>query len=58
MITPNQFEAEQLIGDQISVEADVLNALKKLHQMGPKIVVMSSTNIHSGEGKICLYASK
>ena len=35
-----------------------MEALKKLHQIGPKIVVMSSTNIHSGEGKICLYASK
>lgn len=55
MITPNQFEAEKLSGIAITDLESVKEAIKKLHQLGPKVVVITST-FYNGE-KIQLYAS-
>ncbi|GAY43787.1 hypothetical protein CUMW_077230 [Citrus unshiu] len=45
MLTPNQFEAEQLTGFRIGSEADGREACKILHAAGPAKVVITSINI-------------
>ncbi|KAK9115382.1 hypothetical protein Syun_022179 [Stephania yunnanensis] len=45
MLTPNQFEAEQLTGSRIATERDGLEACNKLHASGPSKVVITSVNI-------------
>ncbi|XP_071818810.1 pyridoxal kinase-like [Apostichopus japonicus] len=42
IITPNQFEAEQMSGIKITNEEEGLKALKILHNFGPKTVILSS----------------
>jgi len=42
MLTPNQFEAEQLTGRQIRTEAEALEACCDLHAAGPSKVVITS----------------
>ncbi|PKA54125.1 Pyridoxal kinase [Apostasia shenzhenica] len=42
MLTPNQFEIEQLTGYRISSEKDGLEACNKLHAAGPKKVIITS----------------
>ncbi|CAM8944768.1 unnamed protein product [Rhodiola kirilowii] len=46
MVTPNQFEAEQLTGIRIVSEEDGLGACKILHSLGPSKVVITSININ------------
>jgi len=41
---PNQFEVEMLSGCQITDEKSAFNAIEKLHDMGVKVVVLSSTD--------------
>lgn len=53
MITPNQFEVEQLTGTTIHTQNDVLHAIAHLHSMGPKRIVVTSTQF----GDNALYAS-
>lgn len=45
MITPNQFEAELLTGIKIRNHEDAVNALICLHKMGPKVVVLTSSEL-------------
>lgn len=45
IVTPNQFEAEQLTGISISSEADAVRAFDALHALGPRIVVITSADI-------------
>ncbi|KAF6138926.1 hypothetical protein GIB67_025655 [Kingdonia uniflora] len=47
MLTPNQFEAEQLTGLRITSERDGLEACNILHAVGPSKVVI--TSLHIGE---------
>lgn len=42
IITPNQFEAEHMSGVKITNETEGLKALKILHDLGPKTVIISS----------------
>ncbi|KAK1592951.1 hypothetical protein Q3G72_033248 [Acer saccharum] len=46
MLTPNQFEAEQLAGFRIASETDGREACKILHAAGPPKVVITSININ------------
>ena len=39
IITPNQFEAEKLLGRKISTDQDALAACRELHCRGPHTVV-------------------
>ncbi|CAI0446303.1 unnamed protein product [Linum tenue] len=48
MLTPNQFEAEQLTGCRIVSESDGREACNKLHAAGPSKVVITSINIGGG----------
>eukprot|EP00262_Sarcandra_glabra_P011105 TRINITY_DN26818_c0_g1_i1.p1 TRINITY_DN26818_c0_g1~~TRINITY_DN26818_c0_g1_i1.p1 ORF type:complete len:347 (-),score=45.04 TRINITY_DN26818_c0_g1_i1:129-1169(-) len=45
MLTPNQFEAEQLTGFRINSERDGLEACNVLHAAGPSKVVITSVHI-------------
>jgi pyridoxine kinase len=47
MLTPNQFEAEQLTGSRILSEANGREACNILHAAGPSKVVITSINIDS-----------
>lgn len=46
MLTPNQFEAEQLTGSRIASEQDGREACNILHAVGPSKVVITSININ------------
>ncbi|KAB1211276.1 Pyridoxal kinase [Morella rubra] len=54
MLTPNQFEAEQLTGFRIASERDGREACNILHAAGPSKVVITSINI---EGNLLLIGS-
>ncbi|XP_058087322.1 pyridoxal kinase isoform X1 [Magnolia sinica] len=45
MLTPNQFEAEQLTGFRINSESDGLKACNLLHATGPSKVVITSVHV-------------
>ncbi|CAN0913749.1 Pyridoxal kinase [Linum grandiflorum] len=53
MLTPNQFEAEQLTGSRIVSESDAREACNKLHAAGPSKVVITSINI-GGDGLLLI----
>eukprot|EP00824_Muranothrix_gubernata_P007585 TRINITY_DN19649_c0_g1_i1.p2 TRINITY_DN19649_c0_g1~~TRINITY_DN19649_c0_g1_i1.p2 ORF type:complete len:247 (+),score=37.48 TRINITY_DN19649_c0_g1_i1:70-810(+) len=57
IITPNQFEAEQLTGISIHSQEDALRACDKLHQMGPKTVFITSTSIATDESLVFFCSS-
>ena len=42
VLTPNQYESEVLADMELRTVADAMRACKKLHTMGPKVVVISS----------------
>ncbi|XP_051937488.1 pyridoxal kinase-like [Hippocampus zosterae] len=50
ILTPNQFEAELLTGRKIHTTEDALKAMELLHKMGPKTVVLTSTELPSNQG--------
>ncbi|XP_078446111.1 pfkB-like carbohydrate kinase family protein isoform X1 [Wolffia australiana] len=54
MLTPNQFEAEQLTGYRISSEKDGFEACRVLHHAGPSKVVITSLNM---DGELFLIGS-
>ncbi|XP_061698300.1 pyridoxal kinase-like [Syngnathoides biaculeatus] len=56
ILTPNQFEAELLTGRKIVTTDDALEAMKQLHKMGPKTVVLTSTDLPSSQGDQYLVA--
>jgi pyridoxine kinase len=59
VVTPNQFEAEQLTGLSISNVPDVKRACKALHQMGPSLVVITSVLLENEDmDVISIYASR
>ncbi|XP_012273265.1 pyridoxal kinase isoform X2 [Orussus abietinus] len=45
IVTPNDFELKLLTGKECRTMADLQSAIKKLHEKGPKTVVVSSANI-------------
>ncbi|KAK9091705.1 hypothetical protein Sjap_024882 [Stephania japonica] len=52
MLTPNQFEAEQLTGLRIATERDGLEACNMLHASGPSKVVI--TSVHIGDNLLLI----
>ncbi|OVA14537.1 Pyridoxal phosphate (active vitamin B6) biosynthesis [Macleaya cordata] len=52
MLTPNQFEVEQLTGFRINSEEDGLEACNALHAFGPSKVVI--TSVHIGDSLLLL----
>lgn len=55
MITPNQFEAELLSRVKIRNHDDACNALVSLHKMGPKTVVLTSSELEELPGKLACF---
>ncbi|XP_024890907.1 pyridoxal kinase [Temnothorax curvispinosus] len=45
VVTPNQFELELLTDEKVTNMNELQNAIKKLHQKGPKTVAVSSTEL-------------
>lgn len=60
VVTPNQFEAEQLTGMTITSVEDVKKVCASLHDMGPKLVILTSVLLADvGDKKtISVFASK
>ncbi|KAK2906239.1 pyridoxal kinase-like [Channa argus] len=56
ILTPNQFEAELLTGKKIKTEEDAVAVMDLLHKMGPKTVVLTSTDLPSKHGDQFLVA--
>ncbi|CAH1799237.1 unnamed protein product [Owenia fusiformis] len=52
IVTPNQFEAEILTGQEISTEAEARNAMTCLHNKGVSTVVISSSDL--GDEKVLI----
>mmetsp|Transcript_37082 Transcript_37082/g.56902 ORF Transcript_37082/g.56902 Transcript_37082/m.56902 type:complete len:81 (+) Transcript_37082:211-453(+) len=58
LITPNQFEAEKLTETSITDMPSLFSVVDKLHDCGPKIVVITSTNFNEDNQEfIDLYGS-
>ena len=55
IITPNQFELEALTGMDTSDSGEVLKAIDMLHEMGPKIILV--TSYHNDGKQIGMLAS-
>lgn len=58
LVTPNQFEAEQLTGVKINCMADGKEACRRLHDIGPEFVVITSMYLQGKEDFIVMLASK
>ncbi|CAB9526229.1 Pyridoxal kinase [Seminavis robusta] len=59
VVTPNQFEAEQLTGMTLNSVDDVKVACKALHDIGPSLVVITSVLLKDDkDDTISVYASK
>jgi len=55
MITPNQLEAEYLSGIKITSERHVVECMRKLYDMGPSVVVLTSCEIEEHPNLLCCY---
>ena len=58
MVTPNQFEAETLSGIKITNQKTAIEAMDKLHALGPRIVVITSVELSENYNYLVLFASK
>ena len=57
VLTPNQFEAEQLVDMSITRITDVVEVCRKLHDLGPQYVVITSLELASEPGYIFTVSS-
>uniref|UniRef100_A0A0B6Y840 Pyridoxal kinase n=1 Tax=Arion vulgaris TaxID=1028688 RepID=A0A0B6Y840_9EUPU len=58
IITPNQFELEQLTQLPVETEQEAFTAMEKLHDRGVGIVVLTSSNLGGKETLLCLASIK
>eukprot|EP00899_Mesostigma_viride_P027132 jgi/Mesvir1/7603/Mv06335-RA.1 len=58
LLTPNQFEAEQLTGMSIRSESDALAACDALHAQGPPLVVITSLDVPGSDGHLVVLGSE
>lgn len=49
VVTPNQFETEQLTGIKVETTEDARRACEALHEMGPSVVFMTSAILKEGD---------
>ena len=57
VITPNDFEVWKLTGKRIDSLEQALEAIEKLHQLGPKIVVLSSVKLDPNQDQLTMICS-
>jgi len=57
ILTPNQFEAELLTDRKINNDADAIECMKMLHDMGAKTVVISSSVLGSTDESFSAFGS-
>jgi len=58
VVTPNQFEVEQLTGIHIETLDDALKACRALHDMGPSLVFITSMILDETSDKMTIIASR
>lgn len=58
VVTPNQFEAEQLTGISIQSLEDAKTAIRALHDLGPEVVVVTSMILEEHPDKMYILASQ
>jgi pyridoxine kinase len=58
VVTPNQFEAEQLTGISIKSMQDAKKAISALHDLGPELVVLTSMVLEGESDKMYIVASQ
>jgi pyridoxine kinase len=58
IVTPNQFEVEQLTGITVNTMEDAIKATNALHQVGPEIVVITSMLLQGKKDTISILASQ
>lgn len=58
VVTPNQFEVEQLTGITVHTIDDALEACAALHKMGPQLVFITSIVLHGEDDSIAILASQ
>jgi pyridoxine kinase len=58
IVTPNQFEVEQLTGITVNTMEDAIKATNALHQVGPEIVVITSMLLQGKKDTISIIASQ
>ena len=58
MLTPNQFEVEQLTGIRIGCIQDAQRACRSIHEKGVGLVLITSVVLEGGDDDICLLASR
>jgi pyridoxine kinase len=54
VLTPNQFEAEQLTGIPITDLASAVAACEALHSMGAGTVIITSSDLPAGQDDVML----
>ena len=57
VVTPNQFELEQLTGLEVRSKGDAFRAMDALHALGPRTVVVSSLFLPDKEGSVVIAGS-
>mmetsp|Transcript_17179 Transcript_17179/g.32522 ORF Transcript_17179/g.32522 Transcript_17179/m.32522 type:complete len:298 (+) Transcript_17179:118-1011(+) len=57
VITPNQFEVEQLTGVKIRSMEDAMTAVNAIHDIGPEIVIITSMILEGNSDKFSILAS-
>lgn len=57
ILTPNQFEIEQLTGMKINSVADAIAACDHLHEMGPESILITSMDVKNPDGSDCDHLS-
>lgn len=57
VVTPNQFELEQLTGMQVHSKEDAFKAIDALHALGPRTVIVSSLFLPEKEGTVVVAGS-
>ncbi|KAI8921712.1 Ribokinase-like protein [Entophlyctis helioformis] len=57
IVTPNAFEAELLTGIAVTSVETAFKALDKIHELGPRIAIITSSELAGDAGNLHLFAS-
>ncbi|KAL2917154.1 putative pyridoxal kinase [Polyrhizophydium stewartii] len=57
IVTPNSFEAELLTGAPVRTAERACEALRQIHALGPRVVIITSAELEGDPGRLHLFAS-